>query len=335
MFSVPGIGGEKHKPLEKAPIHGLVSMGKLNFVYRAGDPEDPMLEANTHPGVYSAVVINVTWEQLEPVKGELKTDFIDQALAEIRAYNRKYPNAPVTAKLRVHAGNKAPRWVKTLDGGPIRIMHRQFPVDVPAFWTEHYRTAWRTLQKELAERYDDDPLVGEVAVSSCSTVTDEPFILPMDPLSKSNLHKAGLTDANRKACLQGVAEDYSFWKRTPLDFTFNPFFANDGPRSVREIDFTVSVMRDWRKRLGSRGILAHHGLDEKPRPQAMEIYETMTSLGPPIELQAVSPRVNADGAFEYALRTKATEVEVWQTKDAGGLSDISMQKLQAWAARMR
>ncbi len=75
------------------------------------------------------------------------------------------------------AAYAAPQWAKGLDGAPITV-----PAHLPGntggtlgqWWKPGYRSAWAELQQALAGRYDTNPLVREVAVSSCTTLTAEP-----------------------------------------------------------------------------------------------------------------------------------------------------------------
>jgi hypothetical protein len=64
------------------------------------------------------------------------------------------------------------------------------------------------LQSYLASKYNQDEMIAEVAISSCSSVTSEPFVLPIanktDPIVRENIQNltnAGFTDAQFQACL--------------------------------------------------------------------------------------------------------------------------------------
>ena len=68
--------------------------------------------------------------------------------------------------------------MKTLGGfQPVPVTHVQTeqPGTLGPFWTEEYIDAYAELQRLLAARYDDNPLVRDNAISGCMTVFAEPF----------------------------------------------------------------------------------------------------------------------------------------------------------------
>ncbi len=66
-------------------------------------------------------------------------------------------------------------------------------------------------------------MIQQVTVTSCSSQTFEPFIRPLDPMTRANMLSAGYTDEADLACLQGALNDYALWTHVALDFPFNPF----------------------------------------------------------------------------------------------------------------
>jgi len=315
LLALPALALAAQKPATKQPIHGLVSMGYQYYVTHGGIPADLMLEADAHPDVYTAVVMNVTWAQIEPTRGHYDFTFIDHSLDEVRAYNAKHPQHPVTAKLRIDSGQKSPTWALNLDGPPWLDYHHNAPdtaVPVPRYWTPAYRTAWRAVQTALADRYDANPLVGEVAISSCSLITDEPFVTANGARSLPNAKAAGLTDAVRQDCLMHAWEDYAGWKITPLDYTVNPFALYDGPKRVPQLDFTFKVMHAFRAALGPRAVIGNHGLQVPLKDAAEPLYAEFKKMGPPLELQFYNPKIDLEPSIQLALDTGATEIEVWE-----------------------
>jgi hypothetical protein len=115
--------------------------------------------------------------QLEPSRGRFDFATLDASLATVTAYNQARSEATLGVRLRVFAAYAAPQWAKGLDGAPITV-----PAHLPGntggtlgqWWKPGYRSAWAELQQALAGRYDTNPLVREVAVSSCTTLTAEP-----------------------------------------------------------------------------------------------------------------------------------------------------------------
>lgn len=225
LLSIP-IRGEAALPqaAQKTPLAGLVDMGDITFHNQdGGQPHTSVADFKSYPGIFGGITINVTWAQLEPNSGEVRTEEIDRVLTEIRAYNTANPQHPIGARLRVWPGPNAPAWAKHLGGDPVKISHRDKPIIVGRFWSKPYRDAWRDFQTRLAIRYDAEPLIHEVTNTSGSSMTDEPFLLPSDNESVANLRKAGFTDQAYKACRMESVEDYAGWKTTCIEYPFNPY----------------------------------------------------------------------------------------------------------------
>ncbi len=316
----------------KAPLCGLVATGRVHFQKTGADPDNSLKEPNAHPGIYVGAVIMAKWSQLQPTGRGLDTAAIDAGLAAVRRYNAAHPGTPLAAKLRIFAGPSAPAWAKSAGGAPVAVTIDDAPAQIGRFWTVPYRAAWRQLQQSLAARYDADPLVAEIAASSCAVATAEPFGLRVFTDSAAALHAAGFTDAAYKSCLLGVADDYTAWQHTPIDYTFGIFHDTDSGTAVRDPQFTVQAMKTWRASLSGRGILATHGL-RAPLPAGLQpIYQTMQALGPPIAFQTLQPRIDLDAAVRAGLAYHATEIEMWDTADAGGPAQVTRPMLQAWSA---
>ncbi len=154
-------------PAAKPTLIGLVTMGDMDWTPDAtAFPLNRLLEANTHPGVYTAVVIQAAWSQLEPQPGVFDDSEIDAALQNIAAYNAMYPSTPVVGKLRVFPGVHSPPWVMQ-QVGSVQLVdgHTGTTLTMPDFWTAEYSVLWTQLQNHLASVYDSNPLMGEVAVT--------------------------------------------------------------------------------------------------------------------------------------------------------------------------
>jgi hypothetical protein len=319
----------------KAPIHGLLSMGQTPFATNpALTPDNSMTDATANPNVYVAGVIVVTWKQLQPNSGAtLDVSAIELGLTALAAYNTAHPAHPMTGKLRVFAGLNAPAWAMNLDGAAVSTIVNGTGYSIPRFWTANYQLAWQSLQKQLAAVYDTDARLQEVAVSGCSSTTAEPFIAPLDPTTLSLLHAAGFSDAAYQGCLQNMPTMYSAWTVTPLDYTFNQFTNTDTGGQVANPGFTLQVMASWRATYGTaRGIIANHGLQNPLSNGALPVYGEFTALGGPIEMQTISPTVDWNAAIALAITYHPTEIEIWQTTQAGGQAVISLAQLQLWSS---
>lgn len=225
-----------YKPL----IVGLVDKGDA-APYLAGQPFPVInlsLDASVSPGL-AGVVVNASWSQLEPTRGTFDFSTLDASLAAVTTYNSAHPASPVAVKLRVFGGYGAPQWAKALDGAPISItVHGSVQGTVGQWWKPDYRAAWAELQVALAGRYDSNPLVHEVAVASCSTISAEPFVTSPAPSNVTQMLADGWTNAASQACLDGALADYAPWKHTAVYLPFNGF-ATITPTGKTGTDYTV------------------------------------------------------------------------------------------------
>ena len=311
----------------KQPIVGLVAMGSPVSILKG---TDPLREVKIHPKVYSAVVINVFWKDLEPEKGVYDFSSIEKILKEIEKYNKEYPKNPLSAKLRIFGGQMAPNYVKKLNGGPVQVETIRGTVEIGLFWTEEYGDRFAMLLSELAKKYDTNPLIREVCVSTAASLTAEPFIAPLNKFSLPLLKEKGFTDEKFKQALRRALEDYKVWKFTAIDFPFSILTLTDEGRGFDK-EFTVKLMQDFRETFGNRAVISNHGLN-LPLTKAGElIYPAIKELGPPIAFQTVGPNVDFENVFNLGLEYGMTEFEVWDTKEAGGLADISYDTLKKWA----
>ena len=238
----------------KVPLQGLIDMQSIAWHNtEGGEPTFVPMNVGNFPGLFGGVVINATWDTLQPTQGgALVTAQIDDALDDVRAYNRMYPATPIGVKLRVYQGSNAPEWAKEIGGDPVNIIRNPEPCNTPPcptdaltvgrVWSADYIKAWRAFQRLLAQKYDGEPLVREVAVTSCGTQTDEPFVPTNDATSRNSMIAAGYTDTAQKACLHGAFNDYQLATLTLVDYTFNPFTALVDTDAGTGAAFSESVM---------------------------------------------------------------------------------------------
>ena len=325
----------------KPVLRGLVTQGP--GIPATGVPANGFEELNAHPGVYSAAVIQLFWSQLEPSEGVFDDTALTSALASLAAYNAKYPATPVVGKLRIFMGLGTPQWVID-DTGAVTFATDKGTGTIGQFWTPAYRTLWQALQNHLAAEYDTDPRIGEVAITSCSSLTGEPFIVPEGKAAVATFHAAGYTDALGMACLSGAPGDYAAWTKTPLDYTFNPFSAMDSGANVANTDFPISVMQNFRAALGTRAVVANHGLQTSMNASQPALYDEFTALYnaavaagtvSPLEFQTVSPTVDWPDTITLGLTFHPTEIEVWDTEAAGGQAPLTQDQLAGWAASLQ
>ncbi len=284
----------------KAPISGLIDMQDIGWhLTDAGQPAFVIGYVNQFPGVFGGVVVNATWSNMQPAaNGPVDFTQVDNALNDVRAYNSQNKTAPLGVKLRIYNGDNAPLWAKQLAGGPISIFRNPggcnnqtdtCPETIGAEWSAPYISAWRAFQAQVAAKYESEPLIRAVAVTSCATQTDEPFVPTSGPVSKAALGSAAVpySDANEQACLMGAIDDYAAWQNTEIDFTFNTYVKFTGGT---DIAFTISVMNKCRASAGARCVLDNHALQTPLSAADSQVYTEMQTLGGLINFQTQAPQ---------------------------------------------
>src|SRR5262245_39558203 len=316
----------------KPPIRGLVSMGAYRFVGYGGDPVNTLEPLDAKPGIFGGLVVISSWKQLQPEPDSeiALPNVVDRALAEVRGYNERNPQKPLAVKLRVWGGFEAPDWAKALGGRPIETIFNDKPRTVGRFWSPAYRQAWSRLQQKLAARFDNRPLIREVAVTSCMSYTAEPFVVPMQEGVLRPLRAAGFADAVYRECLANAVADYAPWQRSRLVLSVNPLRTAPGQGNGDQA-FTEGLMRDCRRAIGRRCVFDNHDLDTDLPGPLYRIYATMKELGPEIEFQTwrTTPR-DFDGTIRLGVSYGASSIELWQ--DYGGFPLVADAKLREWAA---
>jgi hypothetical protein len=321
----------------KPPIRGLISMGAYKFVGVGGPPINTLTPIEKKRGIFSGIVIVATWAQLQPTPGAEIADgnVIDQALNMVRGYNTRNPQKPLAVKLRIWGGFEAPDWAKSIGGPPINTVHKNKNRTMGRFWSPAYRKAWADLQTKLAAKYDDRPLIREVAITSCMSYTSEPFFLPVNEASVMQpLGKAGYKGAAYRFCLTNAVNDYAAWKRSRLVFPFNPLraepTASPGPGDA---EFTKDVMLACREAIGERCVFDNHDLDNDLAVPLRPIYAYMKELGPAIEFQtACASPEHYNETIRFGAYYGATAIELYQ--DYGGFPFVADSRLRGWAAML-
>jgi hypothetical protein len=316
----------------KPAIRGLISMGAYRFVGAGGHPNNTLAPLDKKPGIFSGIVIVATWNQLQSTPGATIGDdnFIDQALAKVRAYNKRNPQKPLKVKLRIWGGFKAPHWAKSIGGAPIKTVHNGKTRTIGRFWSPAYRHAWAALQQQLAARFDDEPLIREVAVTSCMSYTAEPFFVPVtEPSVMNPLLAAGFKGAAYRFCLTNAVGDYAAWTRSRLVLAVNPLRTDSSP-GPGDAAFTQQVMLACRQAIGVRCAFDNHDLDSNLAKPLLPIYAYMKELGPEIEFQTFCATPSKfQATIERGIQYGASAIELYQ--DYGGFPYVPNGKLKQWA----
>jgi hypothetical protein len=347
------LGGALADPALKPVITGLISTGSKT---------NTLDEFTDRGGIFGGVVVQATWRDLQPgSSANFNTKVIEDALKNVRAYNSTYPNQPLGVRLRIFAGcsdsdNDAPDWALRLDGDPVTMKAYYSTTSTPNgdvpyyetcrtghFWDHgsKYAAAWRQFQIQLAAEYDTHPLIREIAVTSCTSFSAEPFFLPYEHVGATNeplpdttepaLGKAGYTNATYQDCLANAVSDYEPWQTTRLEYTFNPFY---GLTEKGDIAFSERVMRGCRQTAGLRCILSNHDLDSKTPDGILPIYALERKFGPNITFQSyVGQPTDLEGTLRKGISLGAGAIEIWpkgfETKTEPNLTNAT---LESWAA---
>jgi hypothetical protein len=332
MLLLPAAGSAiAADPAIKLPIRGLISMGAFRFVGKGGDPINTLETLNAKPGIFGGLVIIASWKQLQPTAtSEIgENNVIDQALADVGAYNARNPAKPLAVKLRVWGGFEAPDWAMQLGGAPFLTIHNGRQRTLGHFWSEAYRQAWSRLQVQLAAKYDAQPLIREVAITSCMSFTAEPFFLPTEPTVADPLRAAGYSDAAHRQCLEHAVADYAPWKASRLVLSLNPFYGLT-LQFPGDAAFTEQVMRVCRQTVGRRCVFDNHDLDANPPRSLLPIYAVMQKMGPELEFQTLHETPDDfEGTIQKGVSLGASAIELWQ--DYQGFPLVPDATLKRWA----
>jgi len=191
------------------------------------------------------------------------------------------------------------------------------------WWTPAYRTAWSSFLHSLASRYDGNALIRSVAVSSCATLTAEPFVQSPSLALHDTLFAAGWSSAAQQRCLQGAFADYSGWKRTSIDYAFNPFssYTPGKAAGTQDLAFTYQVMANCanlRRTAGRTCILSNHDFTvtapttSRSAPVYAEIKALYDKHPTPVDLQTGPPDNFGGGqSGNLALSQDAQSRELW------------------------
>jgi hypothetical protein len=340
-------------PSVKPQILGLVDKSSQTpYILRQPFPTVNPSEVAPYAKAFAGIVVNETWAQLEPSRGHLSLAPLRQALAAVLAYNHAHRGHGLSVKLRLWGGFTAPDWAKSLGGkSPITFATPTAKGTTGRWWTPAYRAAWSSFLHSLASRYDGNPLIRSVAVSSCATLTAEPFVQsPSLPLHNT-LFAAGWSSAAQQRCLQGAFADYSGWKRTSIDYTFNPFvtYTPGKAAGTPEPTFTSQVMAtcaNLHRTTGRTCILSNHAFTATAptTSRSAPVYAEITALyaqhPTPVDLQT-GPPDNFGGcqAIDVAVSYHAQSLELWppaaNPKSFKGFTAYPESELQSWTRALR
>ena len=337
-----GIKPTSKRSKVKPRIAGLIDKGS-EAQYHQGVPYPvvDLTDVAAQSSAFAGIVVNQTWSQLEPSPGQFDFSTLDGSLAAVAAYNKQHVDAPIGVRLRVFAAYAAPDWAKALDGSPIAV-----PANLPAntggtlgqWWKPDYRSAWAGLQRVLAGRYDTNPLLREVAVSSCSSLTAEPFVIGGEVVALAEAD--GWTPTAQQSCLDGALSDYAPWVHTSVYYPMNPLAGNQM--------ITTEVMQRCATSAATGGptcILANNDLspDSATTGGSAPTYSEINNLRSanlsttPIAFQMNGPNSSTYcAAIGVAVSYHAQSVELWPVVSGQpGFTTVPSATLTAWSNALR
>lgn len=315
----------------------------IQSAYQAGQPfptTDPGV-LDPYAGVFGGIVVNESWSQLEPSPGVEQWAPLDQSLAAVQAWNSQHQATPLGVKLRIFAGYGAPSWVVQQAGAPVTLQTKGGTKTVGRWWTTPFRQAWSTFQHALAARYDSNPLVRAVSVSSCSSSTGEPFVVSGAVTSQRALQAAGWTPQLQENCLSGALADYAGWVHTPVTFAFNTLPTPSGPDTT----YTAQLMQTCATSHAHGGpecVLGNNDLSATaPSGRQSSVYRGITSLwqstpgNVTVYFQTVGAGVDCP-AIAVAVAHHAASVELWPPNHGyAGFSAFPVGTLGGWDSALR
>lgn len=304
----------------KPPLSGLLDMGDQT-PYQNDQPfptTNPSL-LNSYAGDFSGIVVNESWSQLEPRNGVYNWDPLNQSLNAVSSWNSQHASSPIGVKLRIFAGQSAPNWVLQASSTVVIDVHGASKT-VGRWWTMPFMTAWHNFQNALAQKYDNNPLVRAVSVSSCSSSTGEPFVVSGALTTRRNLQDAGWTVEAQDNCLSNALNDYSGWKHTQITFAFSPLYS----ASSSQVSFMDQMMQKCANSQASGGpdcVLGNNDLSPDPLntssgPAYSEISQLVkTNPNTSVYFQTAGPNytnlIQDCQAMQQATNYNATSVELW------------------------
>ena len=181
--------------------------------------------SRVHPGIYAAVVVDATWQQLKPQLAclSIAPSTPPRSVSATTSQRRSNLAGGQSARLRRRTHTSVGIATGRLDA-TVRSSHLEHGHEL-AFRRPAYTGLWTRLQGHLAAAYDSGPLIAEVAVSSVSPHDDDSFV-----------GRSGIMDGN----VVGVASDrVEGWQRLLREqgesaLSVRQFCAEKGPHLAQQ-----------------------------------------------------------------------------------------------------
>ena len=262
---------------EKPKIEGFILRGDVP----SGAPgsrshfDNPFDSGASWGDKVDGIVITAEWADLQKSKyGEIESDnIIDQAINTITKWNVTRPKSEwIYLKLRVFSGIYSPSWVGESVGSMYVNYKNSKQGTLPYFWESDFSVYWADFQKKLGQRYDNNPLLLDVALSGCMTHNAETMWRnygASNTTSIEDLKDKGLTVAKDERCLLHQLDvAANSWKSTNISMAINGWKNYEGTKSARghyplKTSFLTSMVNHCKSLLGNRCIVGNNSVGLK------------------------------------------------------------------------
>ncbi len=178
----------------------------------------------------------IAWSDLEPTKGQYDFSLIDEALEHAKVYNKSKNLSEkdgFKVLIRIRTGVYLPSWVKSEVGAVDWYFKDESKLEkLPIFWEEPFQNLYKDMMRALADRYDNNDMIGLVAAGMCMTKhteimwnrTGRAEVNSIDMQNLLNAHDANgtlipYTNEKDYSCLEKQVDIHkSVWTRTPTIF---------------------------------------------------------------------------------------------------------------------
>ena len=205
---------------------------------------------------------------------------IEEAIEKAKVYNTQHNQSDkdgFKVLIRIRTGIYSPNWVKEEVGSINWYFKRKDDVhDLPIFWESKFQKLYKNMMKILANRYDNNEVIGVVAAAMCMTKHTEIMWnrtgrREVRPMNMVNLRAARDADGNLVPytnekdynCLKNQVKIHrDTWKRTSTIFgshLYQVYDYTDGSKS-ENYDKALDIFNYCTTVLGQRCILGNNSL---------------------------------------------------------------------------
>lgn len=297
------------------------------------------------------IVVQAEWAHLQPTKnGAIRSsNVLDDAIAAVTTWNNAHPANKLGIKLRVFAGIYSPAWVGLETGQFFAQYKNGKQGNMPFFWkARKFRPLWSNFQTKLGAKYDNHPLLREVAVSGCMTHNAETMWRnPRDnnrPDGKTNIQimrNNGLTLRKDENCLKWqIRVAAKKWPKTHIGMAYNMWQDYENGNAKKPA-FVNSLMDYCLQQAPGRCILGNNSLgltdigDENDRNDVTYHLRRKGNAGNPIYIQTETVATNIHRAINHgADRLHGAMAELPKLKAMNKVSPTYLQSNSMQDARL-